>query len=74
MHLFFKFRKDLVDWNVENGQQGKNVLSNMLSKEIEEFFNRKLSGIDIERDKILKFFDFRYFCSIFVKISIDLVH
>ena len=31
LHFFSKFLTDFVDWNVEKGQQGKNVLSTGLS-------------------------------------------
>ena len=47
---------DFVDWNVEKGQQGKLVLSTMLSEETYGVLQLKLSGIDIEKDKNSKFF------------------
>ena len=33
-----KFSTDFVDWNVEKGQQGKNVLSSILIKEMNAVF------------------------------------
>ena len=36
-----KFPTDSVNWNVENGQQGKNVLSSMIRKEMKAVFRMK---------------------------------
>ena len=44
----------------------------MLRKEINAVFNRKLSGIDIEKDKISKKYQYHFF-SLFVQIAIDFV-
>ena len=66
--VFFQNFYKLVDWNVETGQQGTNVLSSMLRKEINAVFKRKLSGIDIGKDKIPKVFVFSLFLFIFCQI------
>ena len=42
MHYFLTFSTDSVDWNVENGQQGKHVLSSMLSEERNAVFRMKI--------------------------------
>ena len=60
--IFSKVSTDNVNRNIEMGQQGKNVLSNMLRAEIKAVIKRKLSGIDIEKDNISKTFDFHSFC------------
>ena len=40
--IFSKFSTDFVNWNVENGQQGKHVLSSMLRKKTNAVFQTKI--------------------------------
>ena len=48
--LFFKFSTNSGDWNFVKDHQEKNVLSSMLSGEMNPVFQLKLmSGIDIEK-------------------------
>ena len=39
--FFMHFSTDFVNWNVKKGQQGKNVLSNMLRKKMNEVIREK---------------------------------
>ena len=39
--LFSTFPIDFVNWNVKQGQQGKNVLSSMFIKEVNAVFQTK---------------------------------
>ena len=60
--LFFKFATNSGDWNFVKGHQEKNVLSSMLSGEMNPVFQLKLmSGIDIEKMRKSQFF-FHHFC------------
>ena len=49
-----------MDWNVENGQQGKNVMPSMLREEINAVFQKK-NVFDIEKDKNSKILGFSPF-------------
>ena len=56
------FSTDFAGWNVEKGQQGKNVLSSMLFRSLLQFFFLvKMSQIDTDDDKKPKFFQYSMF-------------
>ena len=64
--IFSKFLTDFVDWNVEKGQQGKNVLSSMFSEEIHAVFFIE-NGLELTsiKTKIRIFSDFHIFLQYF---------
>ena len=61
MQFFSQFLTNSGNWNVGQGQQAMNLLSSMLSDRLFQFFEKKLSGIDIEKDKNSKTFPFSPF-------------
>ena len=56
--IFSKFLTDFVNWNVEKGQQGKNVLSSRLFRRVYCCFQVKMSQINTENDKTSNFSKF----------------
>ena len=67
--FFSKFLTDLMDWNVEKGQQGKNVLSSRLFWRV--YFSFRFENVlNCQRKwQKPKSFKFSKFLSIFVKVS-----
>ena len=71
--FFSKFSTDIVNWNVEKGQQGRSVFSSMLGKKINAVFQTNTVRNNMGKDKFRKFSKFHYFGSNFVQVSIDFV-
>ena len=63
--FFSKISTNFVDWNVEKGQKGNNVLSSRLFEEFLAVFQVKMSQIDTENHKKPKVFQFSKFLCIF---------
>ena len=72
--VFVKFMTDLVDWNDENAQHGKILLSSRLFRRDNCcFLNEKNLKLKPKMTKNPKFSDFQSFYAIVVEIATDFV-